>query len=180
MTWYFLLSLLAVDGGTLQTVADNQAHQGDLVTTLLPEGRWCGGRAQFRMTVTNLADSTIWLGLAKPSLGSIDWISYFYSPKGLVGSEVRDGTGCGGDPLAFIRSSDATKLLPGKSRTWRVRVGPLSLRAGPADIEVWARINRTQDLSSDSLQEIELRAAIPIVLSRDDACFKVRRRLTRR
>ena len=130
------------------------------------------------MTFKNLADSTIWLGLPKPSLGPIGWMSYSYS-RGLLG-EVGDGIGCGGDPLAYIRSSEATKLLPGKSLTWRVRVGPISLRAGAAEIEVWARTERTQDLSSDSLQKIELRAAIPIVLSRDDACFKVRRRLTSR
>ena len=178
VTSHFLLALLAIDGLSTSTDAKTTQDPRGIVATLEVEPRWCERRADLQMTVTNLADSTMWLSLPRPSLGPITWMSYSLSGDQL--GEIHDGISCGGNRLAFIRSSKATKLLPGKSATWKVRLEPRSLRPGAVDIVVWARIDTTRNLGAKSLREVELRAAIPVVLTHDDGCFEVRRRLTRR
>jgi hypothetical protein len=181
-----LVALLGIGTISTATAVESRSHPNALAVTLLPDGRWCGRQVQFRMTVRNVADSTVWLSLPQPSLGPIAWMSYSFdwvqsSTEGdiLIG-ETAVGIGCGGDRLAFIRSSEATKLLPGKSLTWKVRLTPRSLRSGAVDIKVWAEIDTTRNLRSDILEEFELGATIPLVLIRDAGCFEARRRLTSR
>jgi len=178
VTSHFLLALLAIDGLSTSTDTKTIRDPRGIVATFEVEPRWCERRADLQMTVTNLADSTTWLSLPRPSLGPITWMSYSLSGDKL--GEIHDGISCGGNRLAFIRSSKATKLLPGKSATWTVRLEPHSLRPGTVDIEVWTRIDTTRNLGSKKLHEVQLRAVIPVVLSRLDGCFAVRRRLTSR
>jgi hypothetical protein len=169
------LSVVAADAATSPDGAprhDSSALRAHLDSS----GPWCQGRLRIELTLENLTGRPIWIGLGHPSAGPLEWTPYMYSyPGGGV------GVGGSGDTdvptvLSFLRSDFRTRLDPGASVSWLLRLGRQSLRAGPATVSIWGPVLGTEDLADSHFTVYDVRAELSVTLRRSGRCYVARLR----
>jgi hypothetical protein len=78
--------------------------------------------------------------------------------------------------LSFLRSDLSTRLDPGASVSWALRLGRQPLRAGPATVSIWGPVVGTQDLVDSHFTVYDVRAALSVTLRRSGRCYLARPR----
>jgi hypothetical protein len=131
----------------------------------------CDQRLRFEVTITNTGRDTVWLGLDKPP-ARLDGLSFSYCAN--MRCTISSSVACGGDPMGFLRSEQATRLLTGDSATWRATLSPLNLQPGDARVSLTNRFDSARDLSATEAAHTEMRAEVLIRLQQRGRCFDVR------
>jgi hypothetical protein len=151
-----------------------------VVTEVQPEGRWYRRQARLTVKLTNASKRTVWLNMERPApRASWEWRSHFFCTENRTGGTCDSSGGIPdyvGDPMVFLRSSDAITLAPGQSATWKGKVGPIQLRPGRASLEVRSLLLGTRDRAATKPEVYEVAAKLELVLVRRGACFEARRR----
>jgi len=164
------LSVFAADVATSPDGAPG--HDSSAVRARLDSsGPWCHGRLRIELTLENLTRRPIWIGLGHPTTGPLEWTPYSYGYPG-------GGGGAGGSVdtdvptvLSFLRSDSSTRLDPGASLSWLLRLGRQSLRAGPATVSIWGPVLGTKDLAGSHVTVYDVRAELSVTLRRSGRCY---------
>ena len=146
-------------------------QDGDLIGRVQLDNPWCGGKARFSLTLTNVGSRRLWLTLEEPSGGFIEPLHYSYWHG--LGVQTVSGLACGGDgPRAFLRGSDAATLGPGQSKTWKVRLADLDFHNGNGKIEMTIDLFGTRDQDSEELDTFILNPVVHVFLRRTGRCVR--------
>ena len=146
-------------------------RDGDLTGRVQVDNPWCGGKARFSLTLTNVGSRRLWLTLGEPSERFIEPLHYSYWHG--LGIQAARGIACGGDgPRAFLKGSSAATLDPGQSKTWKVRLAHLDFHNGNGEVEMTIDLFGTRDRDSDQLDTFILNPVVHVSLRRTGRCVR--------
>jgi hypothetical protein len=165
-----LVLILALDAVT-SPAGKLRLDSTPLRSEIKPIAPWCGGHPRVQLSLTNTTETTIWVALERSASRETPWehYSYFDNHGGDAVGGVADG-----DTLSFLRSGRATRLDPGASAKWILRLGSEELHPGRAELSVRGPVEGTTKRDDSHVTLYDFDAKVSVILSRSGRCYTPR------